>query len=138
PFGLHRLGIQIHLNLALFAAVGVWNRNTWDGDKTYAHEVLPEVAQLLLGESLARKSQLQNGNRRSVVLNDERGVRPRGHGVDGRLSDGRNLCDRNRYLNARLKEDLHDRASGERLRFNVLDIVHRGGQRTLEVIDDAI
>ena len=51
--GLQGVGIQIDLNLALFAAVGVRNRRSGNADQPGADEVQANVAELLLGKALA-------------------------------------------------------------------------------------
>ena len=112
PFDLQRLRVQIHLNLALLAAVGIGNRDARHRDQPDADEIDAQVAQLLLGETLSGKSQLQDRHRRSVVLNNEGGVRPRRQcRTNGSLGDSGHLRDGGGNLDARMKKDFHDRPS---------------------------
>src|SRR5580704_1837064 len=53
PFRLQRLSIQIYLDLALLASVGVWNRRSFYGDQLRAKEVLSQVIKFLLGKALS-------------------------------------------------------------------------------------
>ena len=77
PLGLQRVQIEVHLNLALLAAVGKGRLRALDGGQLGADVVLAQIVQLLLVQALAGKPQLQHGNAGGVVLDDEgrRGAR---------------------------------------------------------------
>src|SRR6202043_261218 len=58
PFGLQRGKIKVHLDLALFPAVGVGNADSIDRDQLRADEVQSKVVELLFGEPLPGKAEL--------------------------------------------------------------------------------
>ena len=107
--GLQRLQIQIDLHLTLLAAVGIWNARAVDGDQLRADEVQAVVVELLLRQTLAGETELDDGNAGGAVLKDER---RRGAGrqlAQLRLRDGGDLRDRDGDVDLRLEEDLDDR-----------------------------
>ncbi len=66
-FRLQSLGIQVYLDLALLTAIRVGNRRAFYGDQLWAKEVLSEVIEFLLGESLSGEGQLKDRNAGRVV-----------------------------------------------------------------------
>ena len=72
PIRLQLLRIDVDLHLALLAAVWKRQRGALHGRELRAHEVLPEVVQLLLGQAVAGESQLQYRHAGGTVLNDQR------------------------------------------------------------------
>ena len=135
--GLHRLLVEIDLNLPNLAAVRRGHRGAGDGGQLRADEVLPVVEQLHLRQLVARQRQLQDRNARGVVA-EHIGRRDAGrqqlqHGLRSR----RNLRQRRVDIDVRLKENLDHAVAGQRLRFDVLDVVDLRGQGALVVVDDA-
>ncbi len=128
---LQSRGIQIHLHLPLFAAVGIRNRRSRHGDQSRADEVHARVEQLLLGEFVTGKAELQNRHGRCAVSNDQRRSRPRRQLPQLRLRNRRDL--RNGLINVgvRLEKHLHYGDAVQRLRLDVLDVIDQRGQRAL-------
>jgi hypothetical protein len=89
------------------------------------------VEELLLGKFLSRQGQLKNGHRGGVVGNDQRGRRARRQLPQLGLTNRGDLRDRLLDIGVRLEEHLHHRNPVQRLRFAVLDVVHRSGQHPL-------
>ena len=58
---MQRRGIEVHLNLALLAAVGIWNGGAGNADQAGANEVQPDVAELLLGETFSGSASCRMG-----------------------------------------------------------------------------
>ena len=97
-------------------------------DQLGADEIHAEVEELLLGKPLSRQGQLQDRHAGSVVGDDQRRRRARRQLPQLRLRNGRDLRDRLVNVRVRLEKDLDDRDAVQRLRLDVLDVVHRGGQ----------
>ena len=66
------------------------------------------------------------------------GVVPGGIWRTVRLGNGRHLRHRDVHVRAGLEENLDDAAAVHRLRFDVLDVVDRGGERALVHGPDAL
>ena len=137
-FRLQRRGIEVHLNLALLAAVGIWNRGAGNADQSGAHEIQADVAELLLGEAFASKRELQNGNAGGVVLNDQRGRGSRGELAQEGLRNRGHLRDGIANLHAGMKKYFYDANSIQGLRFDVFDVVDGGGEYPFVLKDDAV
>ena len=71
-FGLERGQVEIHLHLALLAAIGIGNAGALYRDQLGADEVEAEVVQLLFGEALPGEAELKDGHAGGGVLDDER------------------------------------------------------------------
>src|ERR1700759_225365 len=71
PLGLQLMQIEIHLHLALLASVRIGHSRAANGDELRPDEVEAVVVELLLGEALAGDAELQNGNARGAVIDDE-------------------------------------------------------------------
>ena len=131
-------GIQIHLHLTLFTAIGIRHRSPGHGDELRPNEIQAVVVELLLRQILPRKSQLEDGHTRCAVGKNERRRRSRRQLPELGLRNSRNL--RNTLLNVRgrLEEHFDNRDSIERLRFDVLDVVDGGGKRSLGNANDTV
>ena len=129
--------VQVHLNLALLAAVGKRCLRTLDGGQLGADGIGAQVEQLLLVETLPSDPQLQHGHAGSVVLNDERRRGARRQAAQLHLADCRHLGHGAADVHVRLEEDLDDRDAVERLRFDVLNVAHCDSQSPLAVEGDA-
>ena len=130
--------VEIHLHLALLAAIGIRHSRAADGDELRPDEVETVVVELLFAETLAGDAELQNGNARGAVVDDEWWRRACGKLPQLRLRNGRHLGDGHRYIHLRLEEQLHHRDAIERVRLDVVDIVDRRGERALRDGDDTI
>jgi hypothetical protein len=84
-------GIEIDLHLALLAAVGIGDRGARDRRELRAQDVVAEIEYLLLGDGLARQCELQDGDARGVVGQNERRRRARRRGLQLGLRDGDDL-----------------------------------------------
>jgi hypothetical protein len=126
-----RGGIDVDLHLARFSAEGVRDRRTRHGHEPRAHDVESEVGEVLLGESVARKRELEDRHGRRVVVEDQRRRRAGRHLLQHGLRDGRDLRVRGRDVDAGLEEDLDDAESAVRVRLDVLDVVDRRRQHAL-------
>ncbi len=130
--GLQLLGVDVHLHLALLAAVWEGHGGALHRGQLGANEVRAKVVQLLLCEAVAGESQLQHGNAGCAVLNDERRRRARGITAQRRLCDRRDLRHGLRDVDIGVEVDLDDGDAVQRLRLRVLDVIDRGGQAALE------
>ncbi len=72
PMRLERGGIEVDLDLAFLAAIGGGDRRALYRGQRRADHVLPQVIDLLLGQPLARQSELQDRHGRGVVVQDQR------------------------------------------------------------------
>ena len=91
-------------------------------------EVRAEIVQLLFGKPLPGKRELEDRHARRAVADHQRRSDPRRHLPQRRLRRSRQLRHCRRHLHARLEEYLHQADPVQRLRFDVLDIVHRRRQ----------
>ena len=60
---LQRRGVDVDLDLPLLAAIRIRNRGAGDGDQRRAQLIDGDVGEVLLGETFARKRQLDDRNR---------------------------------------------------------------------------
>ncbi len=70
--GLKRGQVDIHLYLALLAAIRVGNAGSGDRNQLSANEVEAEVIELLFCEALPGETELDDGHARCGVLDDQR------------------------------------------------------------------
>ena len=130
--------VEVHLHLPLLAAVRVGDRGAGDRRKLGAQYVVAEVEYLLLGDGLARQGELQDGNARGVIRENERRRGAGRRGLQLGLRDGDDLRHRQVLVGVRLEEILDHGFAVDRLRFGVLDVVHHGLCGTLREQHDAI
>jgi hypothetical protein len=135
--GLHRLLIQINLDLQDLAAIGGRHCRPRDGGKLRADEILPVIEQLHLRELLARERKLQNRHGCGVVAEDVRRRDARRQKLQDRLRGRGHLGERRADVYALLEENLDDAVSTERLGLDVLDVPDLRCQCAFVVIDDA-
>ena len=138
PVLLQLRQVQIHLDLAQFSPVRIRRCGAGHGREIGAQEVLAEIEQFLLRQSLAAQAQLNNGSGRCAIRNDQWGSSAGRHSPHRGLADGRNLCDCALDIRARPKEDFNDPQSVDRLGFHVLNVVDRGGDAALRVGDNPV
>src|SRR6202043_3840840 len=67
PVSLKLRQVQIHLNLANFSAVRIRGRGSGNCCEKVAQKILAEIEKLLLRESLAAKTELDDRCRRSAI-----------------------------------------------------------------------
>ena len=91
--GLQRCRFEIDLHLPLLAAVGIGNRRALTVTSCVRMKFRPKSIELLLGESLAGKAELQNRHAGSVVVMISGGVVPARQLPQLRLRDRRDLRD---------------------------------------------
>src|SRR5260370_1644710 len=117
---LQRCRIQIHLHLALFTAIGIGHRCARHSDELCPNKIQAIVVELLLRQVLTRESQLEDGDTRRAVGENERRRRPRRQLLELSLRNRRNLC--NALLNVRgwLQKHFYNSNSRLRLRFGWL------------------
>src|SRR5438128_7196771 len=89
------------------------------------------VVELTLRQRLAVHPELEDGDAGGVVLEDQRWRRAGRTRAQELLRDRRDLGDRRADLGVRVEKDLDHAHPGHRLRFDVLDVVHGGGERAL-------
>ncbi len=70
--GLKRGEVDVHHHFALFAAIGVGNAGSGDRHQLSANEVESEVIELLFCEALPGETELDDGDARRGVLDDQR------------------------------------------------------------------
>ncbi len=137
-FRLELSDIQVHLDLALLASVGVREDGTLYGRQLVAQEIRCQVVQLLLGKIFSGKRELNNRDRGCVVLQDKRRGCARRILPEGRLRDRRDL--RHGHFNSHvgIEKNLDDAEPVQGLRFDVLDIIDCGGKPALENDDQSL
>ena len=123
---------------ALFAAVGIRDRGSFDRRELSPDGGIAEVEELLLREALSGQRQLKDRHGRGAVGDDERRSRARRHRAQDRLRDRRDLGDRGIDAGLRLKENLDHGDAGKRLRLDVLDVVDGGRHGALVPGHDAV
>ena len=135
---LQRLGVEVHRNQPLLAAVWIWERRALDCGELRADKIIAVVKKLLLAEPVARQTDLDHGHGGCREDGHERRIRSRRKVAEERLRDGHDLRERRLDVGALLKEDLDDGNTGQGLRFNVLDIVDQRGDTAFGVGGDAL
>ncbi len=134
-FGLQRRGIEVDLDLAHLAAVGRGGGGAGNGGQRRADEVLGRVVDLLLAQGRAGIGDLQDRHGGGAVVQHlGRGDAGR-HLLQHRLRDRGHLGGGGADVGAGLEEDLHDAHAGQRLAFDMLDIVDGEGEGALVVVD---
>ena len=113
-------------------------RSALHGGELGADEILPQVVEFLLAQRGTAQAQLQNRHAGGVVFqNVRRKDSRRQHAQDG-LNDRGDLRDRQLDVDIRMEENLDHRDAVVRLRFDVLDVVDRGGHGAFGDGDDAL
>ena len=126
-FGEQRLWIEIHHNLPGLAAHWQQNGRALHRSQLRPDEVCAVIVQLLLRQPLSANGQLQDGNAGSVIPDDKRRGHVRRHDAQNRLRRRSDLRHARFYTRVRVEKHLDHGYAGERLRFNVLDIVDSSG-----------
>ncbi|MET3154491.1 hypothetical protein ABIF34_001516 [Bradyrhizobium japonicum] len=135
--GLERGRVEIDLDLALLAAERIRNRRTRHGDQRGAQIVNADIGEVLLGQAVARQGHLDDWHGRGGVVQDQGRRRARRHLLEQRLRDRCDLCVGSADVDVRLKEDLDDAKAVIGVGDDMLDVVDRRRQRTLERRRDA-
>ena len=138
PVRLQLWQIQVHLNLPNLPAIGIRRRRSRHRCQVGAQKILTQVEQLLLRQSLAAQSQLNNRRRRRAIRDDQRWRGPWRQTPDRGLRDRGDLCDGALYVRPRPEENLDHAQPVHRLRFHVLDIVDRGGDAAFGIRHDPV
>jgi hypothetical protein len=133
-----RIGVEVHRNDALFSAVGPRDGNAGNGHQPRAQEIHGGIEHRLFGHAGAGQAQLHDRNAGRGVLEHQRRLNARRQLPQLRLLDGHHLRHGRGYIGVRLEENLDDREAGQRLRFDVLDVVDRGGEAAFIDRGDAI
>ena len=128
---------EIYLYLPLLAAVGIRAFSALDGGELSADEIQAVVIELLFGEALAGETELQNGHTRCRIGDDQGRGRPCRQLAQLGLRHRRDLRNGGGNGYVGLEVNLHYGNAHQRLRFNMVDIVDRGGQRAFRQGDDA-
>ena len=118
-------------------AIRVRHRGAPHGRKTLLYPVQRHVLQLLLREFSARDTVLKDRNGRGIIADDERRGGAGRQEAQGCLPARRELSHGVRDRGAGLEEYLDHAHAVVRGGFNVLDIVDKGGDHALMVVDDA-
>ncbi len=135
---LHRLRDQVDLDLRLLAAVRIGNLRALTL-ASWVRRKFTAMSNSCCSDSLLPESaSCSTGTRRRVVGEDERRLRAGRQLPQLRLRRRGHLRDRQVDLGARLEEHLDDGDAAQRLRLDVLDVVHRRGQVALVDRDDAV
>jgi hypothetical protein len=129
--------VEIDLDLALLATIGIGDRGARHRDQRRAELVDAEVGEILLGQPLTRQRDLDDRHRRSVVVQNQRRRRAGRELLQQRLRDRRDLRVGGADIDIGLEEDLDDAKPVIGVGDDVLDIVHRRRQRALERRGDA-
>src|ERR1700730_11916124 len=119
--------VQVHLNLTLLATVRIRYSRARYGSELRPDEVQPQVIQLLLRKRGAGKSELKNRNAGGAVSNDQRRCGSGRKLFELSLGLARNLRDRSTDIRTGMEEHLDDSNAVKGLRFQMLDVIDRGG-----------
>ena len=136
--GLQRRRVQIDGDGAAFATIGVGHGGPRNGHQPGAQEVDRRIEQGRLGQGRAGQAQLNHRNAGGRVFDDEGRHGARRQLTQHRLFDGRDLGDRGLDVGVGLKKHLDHRHPREGLRFNVFNVIDRGGQDPFVHSDDAV
>ena len=137
-FGLQGAQVEIDVHDARLASVGPRQRRAFDGRQGDAHIVLRDVIDRLLGKLAAAESDLQDRDVRGIVANHQWRLHSGWHLAQHGLRDRRHLCHRRIHAGSRLEEYLDHAHAIVGLGFDVLDVVHRGGERALMHVNHAL
>ncbi len=128
PLRLKKRWAEIDHDLALLSTVGVRNNRAGNGDELRTEEILAEVVQLLLGESLAGEAELENRDARGAVVNDEGRKGARWQLTKNRLRDCGDLRVGIFQAGVGLEKDFDDGLAVDGGGFNVFDVIDGGGE----------
>ena len=134
---LHRRGVEVEHHLRRLAAERPGDARALYRHQGWAHEVEAEIPEILLGQSLARERELDDGYGRGAVIDDQRGRCAGGHLLEQGLRNRGDLCVGGRDIGRWVEEDLDDAEGSVGVRLDVLDVVDRRRQCALERGDDA-
>ncbi len=126
-----RRRVEIDRYDALLAAERPRYGDARNGHQSRAQEIHRRVEHRLLGHRRTRKTELDHRNGRCGVLDHQRRQGAGRHLTQLRLFDRHDLRNGRRNVGIRLKENLDDRDTRQRLGFDVLDVVDGGGQAAL-------
>ena len=136
--GLKSREVQIDLDLAYFAAIGVRGRGTGHSRELRAQEVVSEIEKLLLGQRLAAQAQLDDRCRGGGIGDDQRRHGSRWQAPEDGLRHRRGLRQRRLDVRRGLKKYLNHPNAIERLRLDVFNVINGDRQTALGVGDDAV
>ncbi len=119
-FQLYR--IDVELDLAVLAAVGLRNRSPRDVRQLIAHIELPKIVQLRFVESLALQRDQTNGKTGGIELQHHGRQRPLGQAPQVRHGKVGDLADGSVRVGTGLKVNLDETHAREGARFNVIDV----------------
>ena len=134
---LERCGVEVEHHLRRLAAERPGDARTLNSDQARAHEVDPEVGEVLLGQSDARQRELDHRHRRGAVIDDQRRRRAGRHLLEQGLRNRGDLCVGGGNVGGWVEVDLDDAEGGIGIRLDVLDVVDRRRQCALKRGDDA-
>ena len=135
--GVQRVLVEIDLHLPCGAAIRVWNLGACDRRERRPDEILGEIEELGLRQRVARQRQLDDRNARRIVDEDDRRRDARRKLLQNCLRYGGDLRLRGADVDARLEVDFDDAVAGQRLRFDMLDVIDRRRERPFVGRDDA-
>ena len=128
---VERVRVDVDVHHPVLAAVGDGHRRALHGHELRADEVVAEIADLLFGQLVASQAEHEHRHVGGVVLQDQRRRGAGGQRPGDGLAQRRDLRDRRVDVGARLEEQLDHAGAANRLRFQVLDVADRRGQRPL-------
>ena len=120
--------LEVNLYQTHLATVRKRNGCTRYRDQRSAHQVQAVVSQILFRQAFAGQGQLQNRHRRGVVVDDQRWQRARRHLPEHGLRNGRHLRIGGCNVHAGVEENFDNAQAVIRIRFQVFDVIDRGGQ----------
>src|SRR5262249_3398807 len=123
--------------LALLPAIGKGDGSARDRHQAGADKIHAKIVQLLLSESLAGQSQLNDRHARGAIGDHQRGRGSRWQLAQLGLGDCRDLRDGFGDFSIRLKKNLYHRHAIQRLRLDVLNVIDQRGEGALGLEDDA-
>ena len=134
---LNCLLVEVDLHLQNLAAIRRRHCGAVDGGELRADEILPEIEQLHLRQLLARQCELEDRHTRGVVTEHIRRRDSRRQQLENRLRRRRDLSKRRRDVDILPEENFDNAVTGQRLRFDVLNVGDLRGQIPFVEIDDA-
>ena len=130
--------IEIHLDLAYFAAVGVRCRGARHGRQLRAQKVIAQIKELLLRQCLAAQAQLDDRSRGGGIRDNQGRHGSRWQAPEHRLRHRRRLRQCRLDVRRGLEENLDHPDAIERLRLDVFNVIDGDGETALSVGDDAV